>query len=745
MAKEPASKVLTRDLIAENEELRARLDEVEDTLRAIRSGEVDALIIAGTDGEQIFTLKQAEEKIHLQAGMLESVNDAIVASDTQYRLTVWNAAAESLYGWKAVEVLGKNGLKFLRTEWPTNDGESMRRVIAESGRWRGEATQVCKDGSRIHVELSTVVLHDSNGQITGYVSMNRDISARKHAEQLMQNFNNASMEAERALSHKDIFNALRSELKKLDFACMIFLVENNESLIPQYLSYPSWLIIAAEKLAGIKKEEYKIKITDTALYQRVVHKQETCFIPDVVAELNMMYSRSLIKLTRIIVKALDIHTMISAPVIVDGKVIAVFSVQSKTLTEKDTPIVAAFANQVAASWHKAELYEKAQLEIDQRKHGEVTIRRQLEHLSAVSTIDRVITSIFDLKLSLTEILHHVTNELDIDAADIYVLDADANMLDLVAEHGFSYDSGRKARIQLGESYVGRAALERKLVRIKNLSREPKKSGLTTLMKGEKFVCYFGVPLIIKGHVKGVLEVFDRAALDPDKEWFDFLNTLAGQVAIAIEISTLFESLERSNSEITQAYDATIEGWSHALDLRDKETEGHTLRVTEMAGKLASKFGLGEAELVQVRWGALLHDIGKMGVPDEILHKPGPLTDEEWEKMKKHPTFAYEMLAPIRYLLLAQDIPYCHHEKWDGSGYPRGLKGTKIPLAARIFAVVDVWDALNSDRPYRKAWEQGTALEYIHALSGTHFDPDVVNVFMKFLKNMFEGSPQAVER
>jgi len=140
--------------------------------------------------------------------------------------------------------------------------------------------------------------------------------------------------------------------------------------------------------------------------------------------------------------------------------------------------------------------------------------------------------------------------------------------------------------------------------------------------------------------------------------------------------------------------------------------------------------LSEADLVQVRWGALLHDIGKMGVPDGILLKPGPLTDEEWVAMKKHPSFAYEMLSPIRYLRLALDIPYCHHEKWDGSGYPHGLKGTQIPLVARIFAVVDVWDALTSDRPYRAAWPEEKVLDHIRSLVGTHFDPQVVKICLE---------------
>jgi PAS domain S-box-containing protein/putative nucleotidyltransferase with HDIG domain len=369
-------------------------------------------------------------------------------------------------------------------------------------------------------------------------------------------------------------------------------------------------------------------------------------------------------------------------------------------------------------------------DVTERKVAEEKIKRQLEHLTAMSAIDRVITANFDLKLSLSEILAHVTKELGVDAADILILDPNSMMLEFGAERGFHTKAIRKVQIRLGESHAGQAALERQLIQIRNLKDETDKAFLTTHLAGEEFTCYYGMPLIAKGQVKGVLEIFNGSRMEPDAEWFDFLNTLAGQTAIAIENSTLFESLQRSNSELGMAYDATIEGWSHALDLRDKETEGHTQRVTELTLKLAHQFGLGEADLVQVRWGALLHDIGKMGVPDGILLKPGPLTDEEWVVMKKHPRFAFEMLSPIHYLRLALDIPYCHHEKWDGSGYPRGLKGNQIPLVGRIFAVVDVWDALRSDRPYRLAWGEEKVREHIRNLSGTHFDPQVVEVFLQ---------------
>jgi PAS domain S-box-containing protein len=210
------------------------------------------------------------------------------------------------------------------------------------------------------------------------------------------------------------------------------------------------------------------------------------------------------------------------------------------------------------------------------------------------------------------------------------------------------------------------------------------------------------------------------------------RSIGDQAAIAIDKVRLFHDLQRSNIDLRLAYDATIIGWSAALDLRDKETEGHTQRVTEITLRLAKRMGFSEQDLVHVRRGALLHDIGKMGVPDSILLKPGKLTDEEWEIMRMHATYAYHMLEPIAYLAPALDIPYCHHEKWDGTGYPRRLKGEDIPLAARIFAIVDVYDALTSDRPYRTAWPREKTLSHIREQSGTHFDPQVADVFLQMV-------------
>jgi HD-GYP domain-containing protein (c-di-GMP phosphodiesterase class II) len=197
---------------------------------------------------------------------------------------------------------------------------------------------------------------------------------------------------------------------------------------------------------------------------------------------------------------------------------------------------------------------------------------------------------------------------------------------------------------------------------------------------------------------------------------------------------MFNDVERSNTELILAYDTTLEGWSRALDYRDKETEGHSKRVTDITVMIARAMGLSDDELVNVRRGALLHDTGKLGVPDNILLKPGKLTDEEWVIMKKHPSIAYDLISPIPFLKKALDIPYCHHEKWNGTGYPRGLKGEEIPLAARIFSVVDVWDALRSDRPYRPAWSKEKTMEYILQEVGAGFDPKVVEAFLNVMKS-----------
>ena len=380
---------------------------------------------------------------------------------------------------------------------------------------------------------------------------------------------------------------------------------------------------------------------------------------------------------------------------------------------------------------KPERFIGTMQDVTERKLAELQIRQQLKHLTALSEIDRAIISSFDRRYTLGVILSHVISQLHVDAAAVLLLDSQ-EMLNYAAGVGYRTDLVETAHVRLGQGQAGRAAGERRLIQILNLKEEPQDLLFNRLILEEDFVSYFGVPLIARGKVIGVLEVFTRLPLQPYPAWLNFLNMLAGQTAIAIENANLFEGLRQSNRELVLAYDATIEGWSRALDLRDRETEGHTQRVTEMTMLLARSFGWTEEELQYIRWGSLLHDIGKMGVPDPILLKPERLTPQEEAIMHRHPEYAYDLLKPITFLKPALDIPYCHHEKWDGSGYPRGLKGEEIPIAARLFAIVDIWDALTSDRPYRAAWTKEETLAYLEEQSGKHFDPEVVKLFFKVI-------------
>ncbi len=354
---------------------------------------------------------------------------------------------------------------------------------------------------------------------------------------------------------------------------------------------------------------------------------------------------------------------------------------------------------------------------------------RIQQLVALRTVDMAISGSFDLNLTLGVLLDQLILILGVHAADILIFNSATQTFRFSSERGFRVQTLRHVQLKYGSGFVWRAVRERQVIIVPDLNEGP--DGLQRIpdLSPEHFLAYIGIPLMAKGQVKGILEIYQREPVHFEPEMYSFLDILSGQAAIAIDNAELFESLQSSNSELSLAYEKTLEGWASALELRDHETEGHTRRATELTIRLARAMGVSDNEILHIYRGALLHDIGKMGVPDSIMRKPGPLTDDEWVSMRKHPLYAYDLLSPITYLRLALDIPYCHHERWDGSGYPRGLRGDQIPLAARIFAVVDVWDALISKRPYRDEWEPEAARKYIHDQAGMQFDPAVVKVFL----------------
>lgn len=392
--------------------------------------------------------------------------------------------------------------------------------------------------------------------------------------------------------------------------------------------------------------------------------------------------------------------------------------KNKPFNDTDQQIIIAMSEMIGNAIQRTILQEKTQ--------------KTVNYLSALRKIDLNIIHGRDLQERLKALLEAVIEHQKVDAACIWLKDIRTNQYHLSAGKGFR--SNELPALQL--VYPG---LKTNFDRIVQL----KKSELSAILElefkelidKEGFEDYMGVPLVTKKNDWGLLQLWKYAEIKPTQEWMTFLEMLAGQAAIAIEDIQLLTDLQHHVNELQIAYDTTLQGWAKALEIRDAETQNHSQRVTQITLELAKKLGVAETQLPDIRRGTLLHDIGKMGIPDAILNKAGPLTPEEWEIMRRHPQMAYDVLSGIPFLKSALEIPYCHHEKWDGSGYPRGLKGEEIPLAARIFAVVDVWDALLSDRPYRPAWKKEEVISYIRDQAGKHFDPKVVEVFLELISEM----------
>jgi PAS domain S-box-containing protein/putative nucleotidyltransferase with HDIG domain len=675
----------------------------------VEDGVIRGAVVTFSD---ITERRQAEERLRLQSAAMESAANAIVITDRDGSITWVNPAFTHLTGYLPAEALGQNprllksGLQdqsFYQRLWDT---------ILAGEVWRGEIINRRKDASLYVEEMTVTPVRDERGAISHFVSIKHDITARKEAEAEVRRRNeelaaiasvSSSLRTAQTRAEmlpiileklQGLLKAAGAELSMRDPASGETVIELASGAWAHYtgLRYPP-----GEGITGHVIATGQPYLSDDLLDDPRVYRPELLGGPPAGPELAPRAGACV-------------------PLIVHGQTIgALWVARSAPFGDDEVRLLAAIADITANAIHRATLHEQTQ--------------ERLERLDALRAIDAAINASLDLRVTLNVLLDQVTTQLRVDAAAVLLLDPNTHTLEYTAGRGFRGSGITRSRLRLGEGHAGRAALERRIVSAPNLLRAGAVFVRAGLLAGEGFVAHHIAPLIAKGYVKGVLEIFHRSPLDPDPEWLDFLETLAGQTAIAVDNIQLFESLQRSNVELGMAYDATIEGWSRALDLRDKETEGHTQRVTEMTLQLARVMGVGEEEQVHLRRGALLHDIGKMGIPDSILLKPGPLTEDEWVIMRKHPTYAYEMLYPIAYLRRALDIPHCHHEKWDGTGYPRGLRGEAIPLAARIFAVVDVWDALRSDRPYRLAWPEDKVREYIRAQVGAYFDPKVVEAFL----------------
>lgn len=365
-----------------------------------------------------------------------------------------------------------------------------------------------------------------------------------------------------------------------------------------------------------------------------------------------------------------------------------------------------------------------------RAHLLAQSKRRLERYAALQTIDMAITASSDPAVSLNILLDQAMVQLNVDATSILRFNPQSQVFEGAVTRGF-VETWERAGLNL-ETYLHRVVEEKRAVHIPNLAQAlGKPESDPSAVDG--FVTYYAVPIMIKGQCQGILEILNRRPLLLQPEWLAYLETLVWHAAIVIENSMRLSGQASTIAELSTAVDAMAEAWARSVELREGEVEGHTLQLAEMTVRLAQAVGIPEANLVHVRRGALLHDLGKLGLPDSLLFKPSSLSQEEWVLMRKHPLYAYNLLYPISQLRPALEIPYCHHERWDGTGYPHGLAGESIPLSARAFAVVDVWDAFRSQRVFRPAWPDHKILKRIQGLAGTVFDPMVVEKFMAMIE------------
>jgi len=534
----------------------------------------------------------------------------------------------------------------------------------------------------------------------GYLVVMRDITDQKKQDREHEAVIAISTALRGMQTRFQIFSTVLNRLENL--------MEIEKAIIISPHAHSSKYFI--ELVRGIGEEYIGRELPEDLSFSNLIEKQEPLWIADITPKSSFSF--------------LDyFHDMQSAaifPLAMDEKHIGAIAVAKRGyINQGQFNLLSIIAGITAGAIQRATLDEKA--------------NQSLQRLTALRILNLAVSGSLDLNKTLNVLLDQITNQLHVDAADIYLYDPDTRLLKHTARSGFWTNYGEHIFLKPGEDLPGQIALKPGMIQYPSIADHKQEFLRVRMIENERFISYYAVPLLSNSQVKGVLELFSRRPVHLDDHWINFLEALAAEAAVAIDNAELIQQLHVSNDELTLAYDATIQGWSRTLELRDHETKGHSERVVDLTLQLAREMGISDSELLHMRRGAMLHDIGKTGIPDSILLKTGPLNGDETGVMQLHPEYAMKLLSGIPFLQPALDIPYCHHEKWNGTGYPQGLKGEDIPLAARIFAVVDVFDALSYERPYRGAWSRKKVLEYIRQQSGEHFDPKVVKAFLKLIQ------------
>lgn len=668
-------------------------------------GEVESVILTLEDitinKKSEITLGKSEKRYRQ---LLETVQDGIWILDETLHTTYANQSMAEMLGYSIEEMPGKSVLDFMSESQSASFKKDIPR-LRQSKAIELDCEFTHRKGKLVITSIHTAPFTDERQRWKGVMAIVTDTTSRRLKERELEAITrmaNALRDADTRPVVAQIMLDTMLGLFKGQGAALAIKDYSKKSFIFEFSTgnWTKWQGDSHPSLSEISK-----KVFETGRHYLSL---------DASQDPNLAFPEFLS----------NSRTVLCLPLITHEKTIGVvwLGKEAPTSQTKIAPsgeevrLLTAAADIAASALQRATLLQKTEL--------------SLTRLSAQRDINLTISTSLDIKTVLDKLLKLVTDKLEVSAADVILFDTESGSLKFAAGKDIQPPPAFGSSVSINKDYAGKSILAKQIV---SVTREQDLiEGFSRGWKSslKEYQHYEAIPLISQGQTKGVLELFYRQPPSADAEWTDFLSSIASQLAITLDNLELFEKLRISNLELTTAYDATIEGWSKAMELRDQETEGHAERVVDITLSLARVVGIPENEMVHVRRGALLHDIGKMAIPDSILFKQGPLTPEETQIMKQHPTFARQLLSPIVYLRPALDIPYCHHEQWDGSGYPQGLKGKEIPFYARIFTIVDVWDALRSDRPYRKSWAEEKVKLHIQRASGHSFDPEIVDVFMK---------------
>jgi PAS domain S-box-containing protein len=647
----------------------------------------------------------AQAQLKLQAVVLESAANAIVIADKGGLIQWANPAFTTLTGYSLEESRDQK-LDFLNSKHqaPSADNDLWNTVL--NGQvWHGRLTNQRKDTSEYIEEMTITPVKNNQNQTIQFIAIKQDVTQAEEYQRELELIQKIAWRLRETDDIQQLTDKLLGEvlgsLQTDAGSIVLFDPENNKLMVSSSLGW----------LAQLPKvsDRPERSVATTAMQTKTSQ-----LIPDLYNNPKILEaSRALIPKN---------WAGATIPIQAGGEMLGVLNVavQHPRVVSSREVVMLERATELAANTIRR---------LSLRKQ----VEDQLRQFSLLRDIDLAITNSLDLDSVLAYFLKECVTQLGVDAATVVLHRPESNQLEYIASNGFKHDP-QGIKMQIGEGRPGRVALDRNIMHIKDFNQQNPNNESQPHWTDEGFISCWSIPLWSNHGLQGILELFSRTKTDFGNNWETFLQALSVQAAIAIENSRLYTDLQAASQELEYAYDATIEALSAAIDLRDHETEGHSQRVTLLTVEMAKELGLDTNATLQMRRGALLHDIGKLGIPDSVLLKPGKLDAAEWQLMKQHPVLAHEWLSKIPFLRPALEIPYSHHERFDGTGYPLGLKAQEIPLSARIFAIVDVYDALVSDRPYRKAWTPEKTLDYLLEFAGTHFDPEMIQVFLRIMRD-----------